>query len=68
MPILVTGSAGFIGYHVAKSLLTRDVEVVGIDSLNDYYSPALKEARLKQLRQHPNFRFEKIDILRTLLR
>jgi UDP-glucuronate 4-epimerase len=62
MPILVTGSAGFIGFHLAKSLLDQDVEVVGIDSLNDYYSPALKEERLDQLRPRSNFRFEKIDI------
>lgn len=49
MKILVTGSAGFIGYHVATALLERGDEVVGFDNVNDYYDPALKEARLEQL-------------------
>ncbi|MDP5292837.1 NAD-dependent epimerase [Oceanimonas sp. CHS3-5] len=49
MKILVTGSAGFIGYHVATALLERGDEVVGFDNVNDYYDPALKEARLAQL-------------------
>ena len=51
MKILVTGSAGFIGFHVAKSLLLRGDDVVGFDAVNSYYDPALKEARLKHLEQ-----------------
>ncbi|WP_137932248.1 NAD-dependent epimerase [Mesorhizobium comanense] len=49
MKVLVTGSAGFIGYHVARRLLERGDEVVGIDSVNDYYDPAIKQARLRLL-------------------
>jgi UDP-glucuronate 4-epimerase len=60
--ILVTGAAGFIGSHVATRLLERGDEVVGIDNVNDYYDPSLKEARLERLRRYPKFRFEKIDI------
>jgi len=60
--ILVTGSAGFIGYHTSQRLLERGDDVVGIDNVNDYYDPSLKESRLERLRKHPNFRFEKIDI------
>jgi UDP-glucuronate 4-epimerase len=55
--ILVTGAAGFIGYHVARMLLERGDEVVGFDSLNDYYDPALKDARLAQLRPFERFTF-----------
>lgn len=62
MKILLTGAAGFIGMHVAQILLKRGDEVVGIDSLNDYYDPALKLARLEQLKPYPNFRFVKDDI------
>jgi UDP-glucuronate 4-epimerase len=51
MKILVTGNAGFIGFHVAKSLIERGSEVIGFDAVNNYYDPALKEARLKQLEQ-----------------
>jgi len=46
MPVLITGIAGFIGSHVAKALLARGETVIGVDNLNDYYSVALKEARL----------------------
>jgi UDP-glucuronate 4-epimerase len=52
---LVTGSAGFIGFHVARSLLARGAKVIGIDNYNDYYSPALKRDRDRELRQHPSF-------------
>ncbi|OZA12654.1 MAG: protein CapI, partial [Hydrogenophilales bacterium 17-62-8] len=62
MKILLTGAAGFIGMHVAQILLKRGDEVVGIDNLNDYYDPALKLARLEQLKPYPNFRFLKVDI------
>ena len=60
--ILVTGSAGFIGYHFTKSLLDDDYEVLGIDNINNYYDPALKQARLNNLYPYRNFSFEKIDI------
>ena len=61
MKILVTGSAGFIGMHVAQRLLARGDQVVGIDNLNDYYDVTLKLARLEQLRK-PGFEFEKMDV------
>ena len=60
--MLVTGAAGFIGFHTARRLLERGEEVVGLDNLNAYYDPTLKEARLGILRQHPGFRFVKIDL------
>ena len=62
MRILVTGSAGFIGYHFTKSLLVSKYEVLGIDNLNDYYDPKLKMARLDNLASYSNFAFKKIDI------
>lgn len=62
MTTLVTGAAGFIGYHVAQALLTRGVPVVGIDNLCDYYSVELKRARLAQLMDRPGFTFVEIDI------
>lgn len=62
MKILVTGAAGFIGMHVAKRLLARGDEVVGVDNLNDYYDVQLKQDRLEQLKPHDNFRFVKMDI------
>jgi UDP-glucuronate 4-epimerase len=62
MRILVTGSAGFIGYHVAGRLLERGDEVVGLDNLNDYYDPALKRARLARLETQPGFRFARVDL------
>ena len=58
MATLVTGSAGFIGFHVAERLLARGEEVIGLDSLNDYYSVKLKRDRIAQLQRHHNaFRF-----------
>ncbi|MBD3390383.1 MAG: NAD-dependent epimerase/dehydratase family protein [Chitinivibrionales bacterium] len=60
--VLVTGAAGFIGFHVARALLERGERVVGIDSVNNYYDPALKEARLRILHEHDAFAFERLDI------
>lgn len=60
--ILVTGSAGFIGYHTARSLLERGDRVIGLDNLNDYYDISLKQARLKQLEPYGNFTFIKEDL------
>jgi len=62
LKILVTGCAGFIGMHVARLLLDRGKEIVGIDNLNDYYDPALKIARLAQLRSHARFSFQQLDL------
>lgn len=59
---LVTGAAGFIGFHVSKRLIARGEDVIGLDNLNDYYDVNLKYARLKQLEGHKNFRFIKLDI------
>ena len=61
--ILVTGSAGFIGYHLCKSLLNDNYDVLGIDNINDYYDVNLKESRLNELRKKKNFIFKKIDII-----
>lgn len=63
MKFLVTGAAGFIGFHVARRLCAEGHEVVGIDNLNDYYSVALKEARLARLAELPNFSFQRLDIV-----
>jgi len=60
--LLVTGAAGFIGFHTARLLLERGEEIVGLDDLNAYYEPALKEARLAMLRRYPAFRFVKLDV------
>jgi UDP-glucuronate 4-epimerase len=62
MTYLVTGAAGFIGFHTAKALLARGESVLGIDSINDYYEVALKEARLAQLKAEKNFAFAHVDI------
>ncbi|HGW6102457.1 TPA: NAD-dependent epimerase [Citrobacter werkmanii] len=61
MKYLVTGAAGFIGFHVSKHLLEAGHQVVGIDNLNDYYDVSLKQARLELL-VHPDFHFHKIDL------
>jgi UDP-glucuronate 4-epimerase len=62
MKILVTGAAGFIGFHLAKRLLVDGHEVIGIDNLNDYYDPSLKHARLGQLENIEQFQFLKLDV------
>jgi len=62
MSILITGAAGFIGFHITKALLDRGDRVVGIDNLNDYYDVRLKEARLALLSAYPGFLFAKLDV------
>ena len=62
MTVLVTGAAGFIGYHVCEALLARGETVIGVDEINAYYDPALKQARLARLEGRPGFRFEKLSI------
>ena len=62
MSILLTGAAGFIGFHVARALLERGDRVIGIDNLNDYYDVRLKEARLALLSAYPGFAFTKLDV------
>jgi UDP-glucuronate 4-epimerase len=62
MKVLVTGAAGFIGFHVARRLLERGEDVVGMDNLNDYYDVSLKEARLAELQLSPGFRFHRLDL------
>jgi UDP-glucuronate 4-epimerase len=61
-PVLVTGAVGFIGFCLARRLLENGRGVVGIDSVNAYYDPALKEARLAILRQFPDFKFHRLDL------
>jgi UDP-glucuronate 4-epimerase len=63
MKILVTGAAGFIGMHVVQRLVARGDNVVGIDNLNAYYDPALKQSRLAQLAALEAFRFERLDVV-----
>ena len=60
--VLITGAAGFIGFNVSRHLLARGDSVLGIDSINDYYDPTIKHARLEQLSKYPSFRFIKADI------
>ena len=62
MAVLVTGVAGFIGFHVARALLDRGEEVVGVDIVNSYYDPMLKEARLKEIAARPGYTFVRADI------
>jgi len=63
MMIAVTGAAGFIGFHVARRLLENGADVIGVDNLNDYYDPSLKEARLDLLRKYPKFQFRRLDVV-----
>jgi len=62
MSVVVTGAAGFIGYHVAEALLARGDRVIGVDNLNDYYDVGLKRARLERLQAKPGFAFRKLDL------
>jgi len=62
MTVLLTGAAGFIGFHVARALLGRGERVVGVDNLSDYYDPRLKRARLERLEREDAFAFHKLDI------
>lgn len=62
MLVLLTGAAGFIGMHTCQRLLALGHDVVGLDNLNDYYDPRLKQARLKLLAQHPRFEFVPADV------
>jgi Nucleoside-diphosphate-sugar epimerases len=61
--ILITGAAGFIGYHLSEKLLNNNYHIIGIDNLNDYYDPSLKKARLDNLIKLPNFKFQKADFV-----
>ena len=62
MRVLVTGAAGFIGYHTAVRLLDRGHEVIGFDNLSTYYDVSLKEARLQRLKEREHFRFLEADL------
>src|SRR5579859_895461 len=61
-PILVTGSAGFIGFHLCRRLLDGGLNVIGVDNLNDYYDVNLKQSRLELLQAQPNFTFSRTDL------
>ncbi len=60
--ILITGVAGFIGFHLSQKLLANGKNVIGVDNLNDYYDVSLKQARLEQLFNHQNFHFFQLDL------
>ncbi len=62
MNVLLTGAAGFIGFHLSQKLLDQSYQIVGIDNVNDYYDPTLKQSRLEILSQYDNFTFQKIDL------
>ncbi len=62
MPVLVTGTAGFIGFHTVRALAARGEQVIGVDNINDYYDPALKHARLAELDKLDGFTFVEADI------
>ena len=66
MKVLVTGAAGFIGFHTSNLLLKNDYDVFGIDNLNDYYDPLLKQHRLEKLKHFENFQFSKLDLVDEL--
>ena len=62
MNILVTGCAGFIGYHFCKKVIGKNIKVIGIDNLNNYYDVKLKISRLKNIKTNKNFFFYKLDL------
>ena len=62
MKILITGASGFIGFHLSKKLLDQSNQIIGIDNLNDYYDPSLKQSRLEILGKYNNFNFHKVDL------
>lgn len=62
MKILITGAGGFIGFHLSKKLLDQSFEVIGMDNLNDYYDPSLKDARINILKEYEKFIFHKMDL------
>ena len=62
MKVLVTGAAGFIGFHLSRRLLAAGIEVLGLDNLNDYYDVGLKESRLELLRENPGFSFVRVEL------
>ena len=62
MKVLITGAAGFIGYHLAKKLLIKNIKVIGIDNINDYYDVKLKNNRIKELKKDNKFFFYKLDL------
>src|SRR5690554_3674273 len=62
MKILITGAAGFIGFHLSQKLLKHDYQIIGIDNLNDYYDPSLKQSRLEILGKYNNFNFHNADL------
>src|SRR5215510_7178605 len=62
-PILVTGAAGFIGFHLSKKLCSLGYSVIGIDSLNEYYDINLKKSRLKILEEHSGFLFQNLNLI-----
>ena len=62
MTILITGSAGFIGYHVSKKLLNLNYKIIGLDNINNYYDIKLKKKRLINLKKNKKFSFNKIDL------
>jgi UDP-glucuronate 4-epimerase len=62
IPVLVTGAAGFIGYHLARRLLADGRAVIGLDNLSDYYDVGLKQARVRELEKHAGFRFARVDL------
>lgn len=62
MKVLITGAAGFIGFHLSKELLDHSYQIIGIDNLNDYYDPSLKQSRLEILGKYNNFNFHRVDL------
>ena len=65
--VLITGSAGFIGFHVCKLFLEKNYNVVGVDNLNSYYDVKLKRNRTRYLKEYKNFKFVKADICNKMI-